>query len=1297
MANAREKTDKHYKNPHEETTWKIIESILKSNNGIQLIRHHIESYELFLEKYVPEIIEETSKITVKRKKKQLMPNNIINEVMHHYTISFSNVQYGPASYIDKNNKTNILFTSEAYTKNLTYALPTYIDININHKIEPIMPQNDDVRPLIPQNDAKIGQIGPNNPNDVNAQNNNKTLPNLTETNKKFTKQIIAYLPIMKGSKYCNDYQKTKGIGELDKGGYFIIKGNEKVVTAQERIMDNKCFFSVHKGQKLSHIIEIRSNKTMTQMANVLKIMLHIDGTLKISFANLKTPIPLFLLFRYYGVKSDKNIIEYIIGQQRPNHNQNESNHKINNALTDHLFNLLKPSLMEYHKIIHSLLNNYNYIHNNTTITTTINNNEINKHNQAHTATTINNNGMNNNNETNTPQSFDLLSTLVERYICGKFSNPKIKLKYISEYRILSNLDNNEDKLMYFGYMVRKLFNLIDNNAKSIDRDSLTNKKIETTGVLLGQLFKKLWKDSLSSLKNNIFKDSDWTPISNKILKNQIITNKINTSLATGNWDAKNNENKKCGVAQMLKRLTFVSTISHLRRINSPVNQTGKLIDPRKLHNSQFGYCCVAESPEGHQIGLIKNLSLSAVISSYSAPEIIENILKDYEDEAVQWNNCKEDDSTLKTYPGIENFHTSIMNDHSIFTSISFEKLDISQVFVFINGKMVGMTQYPYELINKLKEKRRTGQINSMVSIVFKPITQELNIYTDEGRLLRPLFIVNENNELILSKINKKLKEKLTKTGYKLIDLLNNGIIEYIDANEAETIMIAPDYNTLKNGTNNNTLYSHCELHNSLIFGVSASLIPFAEHNQAPRILYQCAQAKHAIGYNNLAVLKRMDTVNHILHYPQRPLVYTKTSEIIGMSTLPSGSNLIVAINCCGAYNIEDSLIINRGAIERGLFHITTYRTYKSELKKELSILSDEEFCIPNKHNCIDTKMNKYYNKLESNGLAKLGAKVYENDIIIGKRSPIINHKHNNFEQNGRNKIMYKDTSIQMKPRENGIVDKIVLTENIKQESIAKIRIRTTRIPEVGDKCSSRHGQKSTIGIIIDEENMPFSETGIIPDIIINSHCLPSRMTIGQILESVLGKYGAITGEFIDGTPFNNLNSNKQYNFNELDELLLSKGFSGSGRERLYDGETGLEIETKIFIGVTYYQRLKHIVNDKMHARAQGPVTRSTRQPTEGKSRLGGLRVGSMEVDCLHAHGVSHFLHEKFFDDSDKFYVYVCKKCKMIANINLQKQIHNCKTCQSTACDFDKISLPYSSKLLFYELMGMGIVPKFHVN
>ena len=925
-------------------------------------------------------------------------------------------------------------------------------------------------------------------------------------------EIIGYVPLMKGSKFClttnKTYKKNCDECSFDKGGYFIINGSDKVVISQERMCDNKPLVFKLKDKKHSHIVEVRSNTDMTKMANVFKVkFLSKDGirgarTLKAGFSNLKDDLPLFVLFKYLGAETDEEIVDYILGSNKQDEDYKE------------YIELLRPSIVEANRVLEDIED-------------------------------------------------------IEVYIKKFLNNKNVSVDYLVKTKVLSHItDGNKAKMFFIGHITKKLLNVLLHKETTTDRDNFKNKRIETPGVLMAQLFRKLYKNMLKALKMSILKETNKNlDISiNKFIKKSIIENGLKYSLATGNWNAKVGvENKKIGVAQMLNRLTFSATLSHMRRLNAPVGKTGKLVAPRKLHNSQYGVICPAESPEGHSVGLVKNLSLSTNITTYSNPEIVKSLLTD--------------------------FGVKLIND------LQPQNIDQKETRIFINGNYFGVTNEPVDLVNKVKQMRRKGRINYSVSISFKISRNEIIILTDEGRLTRPLFIVKNN------KLNIK-KRDLTKIKNGKINwqkMISNEIVEYLDINELETSMIAMKQENL---LDKHITFSHCEIHTSLIFGICASLIPYPEHNQSPRNVYQCAMGKQAIGINSTNVLNRMDTINHILHYPQKPIVYTRASDIIGLNDMPAGDNLIIAIATHTGYNQEDSVIVNRGAIERGLFHTTFYRTYKSEEKKDMSALAEEKFCIPDKEKCIGIRQGSYIN-LGKDGMIKKESKVKGNDVIIGKMTPIIGKSFSS-----KKNLKYKDTSIQLRHNEDGIVDKVQLTYNNDGYRLAKVRVRSTRIPEIADKMCSRHGQKGTIGMIMDEEDMPVTEDGVIPDVIINPHCIPSRMTIAQLIECILGKVGSLKGKYFDGTPFEHFDSN------HISELLQKEGFNGSGRETLYNGETGEMIKSQIFIGPTYYQRLKHMVHDKMHARAKGPINALTRQPSEGRSREGGLRLGKQIASAM---------------------------------------------------------------------------------
>ena len=472
-------------------------------------------------------------------------------------------------------------------------------------------------------------------------------------------------------------------------------------------------------------------------------------------------------------------------------------------------------------------------------------------------------------------------------------------------------------------------------------------------------------------------------------------------------------------------------------------------------------------------------------------------------------------------------------------------------------------------------------------------------------------------------------------------------------------------------------YTHIEIDPSVILGVLASSIPFAHHNQAPRNTYQSAMGKQSMGIYSTKYRYRFDTFSHILHYPQKPIITTKYLEYFNSNNLPNGTNIIVAIASYGGYNQEDSIIFNRGSVERGLFTSTFYRSYKEEEKKNQLTGEEDIFCKPDSKNILLPK-HCNYDKLESNGFVKENTYVNDNDIIIGRVKPTIG------------KYKYRDTSTCVKKNESGYIDRVYIDFSGEGFKFGKVNIRSTRIPNIGDKFSSRHGQKGTIGMIYEECDMPFTKDGIRPDIIMNPHAVPSRMTIAQLNECLFAKLCVIDGNIGNGTTFIDMN------YKKVEEGLESRGYEKHGNEVLYSGKTGEQLKCDIFFGPTYYQKLKHMANDKVHARATGPIVSITRQPSEGRASHGGLRFGEMERDCMISHGSTNFLKERLMDVSDKFECYTCDKCGVLIIYSFVNNYFQCKNCDNYV-SFSKINIPYSCKLLFQELQCMSIIPRFMIK
>jgi DNA-directed RNA polymerase beta subunit len=673
----------------------------------------------------------------------------------------------------------------------------------------------------------------------------------------------------------------------------------------------------------------------------------------------------------------------------------------------------------------------------------------------------------------------------------------------------------------------------------------------------------------------------------------------------------------------------------------------------QLHDKRGRFCLndglvVHNTPEGQSVGIVKNLSYMTHVTIYS------NSLPLYE--YILPNIIKIDDETL-------------------MPSDMYNK-----VKVFINGSWVGITDSPQELYLMLKDKKYKGIINIYTSIVFDYRMKEIRVCNDGGRLTRPLLRIKNNNILINNDIINKLnKSELNWDNLLTSSKIEDSILEYIDPEEQSWSLIASKPKDLIQKGDNIYKYTHCEIHPSTIFGVLASCIPFPEHNQSPRNTYQCAQSKQAMGIYVTNYENRMDKTAYVLNYPTRPLVDTRIMNMIQLNKIPSGTNVIVAIMTHTGYNQEDSLLINQGSIDRGMALVTVYHTEKDEDKQKIN--GDEEIrCKPDASKTKGMKFGNY-NKVNSKGVIPENSLVENGDIIISKVTPIKENRNDHTKV-----IKFEDQSRKIKTTEETYIDKNYIDRNGEGYNFAKIRLRTIRKPVIGDKFSSRHGQKGTVGNIIPECDMPFTSSGVKPDIIINPHAIPSRMTIGQLKETLLGKVLVELGLFGDGTSFG------EFDIKDICNELIKLGYESNGNEIMYNGLTGEQHECSVFMGPVFYQRLKHMVNDKAHSRSIGPMVNLTRQPAEGRSRDGGLRFGEMERDCMISHGAARFTKGRMYDASDKYSVFVCKKCGLIASYNDQLHIHHCRVCDNRT-DFAYVEIPYACKLLFQELNTMNVVPR----
>ncbi len=806
------------------------------------------------------------------------------------------------------------------------------------------------------------------------------------------------------------------------------------------------------------------------------------------------------------------------------------------------------------------------------------------------------------------------------------------------------MEKRREKAIFLGEMTCRVIELKLRKRKPDDKDHFKNKRLKLAGPLLADLFRVAFRNLCRDIKYQLERmgvKRRMIAISIAV-RPGIISDRFRHAVATGNWGR-----GRVGITQLLDRTNRTSTLSHLRRLQSPLSRSQPNFEARDLHPTHWGRLCPNETPEGSNCGLVKNLALSACISVSANPEKIKQVLY-----------------KMGTIPALE-ANASIRE---------------SGAKVFVNGSLVGYRLSPQELTDEIRLMRRNGEIPSELNLAYFSMflgeREEVYINCGQGRVRRPLIVV-ENG---IPKLEPEHIEKIRSGEWTWEDLVKNGIIEYIDAEEEENLYVALSFDDVT------PEHSHVEIATHSILGICASLIPYPEHNQSPRNSYEAAMAKQALGIQSTNFLLRVDSRSHVLHYPQKPIVDTKPMNIIGFDLRPSGQNCLVAVISFQGYNMEDALIFNKASIERGLCRSTFYRIYEAVCRQYLGGLKDK-LVIP-EAGIRGYRGEQYYRMLEPDGIIGLESKVGGGDVLVGRTSPPrFLEEYKVFEVKGPT---MRDTSVNMRPAETGVVDALFITETREGAKLVKARVRDQRIPELGDKFASRHGQKGVIGMIIPQEDLPFTADGIFPDIIINPHAIPSRMTIGQFLESMAGKVAAARGRPVDGTPF--IGEKPE----ELKQALIDLGYSHTGREVLYNGITGERFVADIFMGVVYYQKLHHMVTDKIHARARGQVQMLTRQPTEGRARGGGLRFGEMERDCLIGHGAAMLLRDRLLEESDKYMLYICENCGYIAYYDLKQRRYVCRICEDKA-QISPVFVSYAFKLLLQELMSLCVTPKLKLR
>ena len=806
-----------------------------------------------------------------------------------------------------------------------------------------------------------------------------------------------------------------------------------------------------------------------------------------------------------------------------------------------------------------------------------------------------------------------------------------------------NPDNRHEKALFLGEAASKLIELKLGWIDTDDKDHYGNKVIKFAGQMLADLFRTAFRNLIRDMKYQLERSGQKRGINAvaAAVRPGIISDKLNNAIATGNWGR-----GRVGVTQLLDRTNYMSTISHLRRIQSPLSRSQPNFEARDLHATHFGRICPAETPEGSNCGLVKNLALSAIISvSVPSAEIIEKL---YE-------------------LGVQ--HVDEAN----------EDIRRKGARVFVDGKLIGYAENGRGTSDTLRNLRRSGKIHPHVGVYFYSsgnpnATNRLYISCNAGRVLRPLAIIGEGKSLVTNEIIEKISKKFLSWS----DLLYMGIIELVDANEEENCYISMDIDKLES-TN-----THLEIFPSAILGVGASIIPYPEHNQSPRNTYESAMAKQSLGFSTPLMNASTYVRQHFMLYPQTPTVSTKAISLLGLDDRPTGQNCIVAVLPFEGYNIEDAIVFNKSSVERGLGRTFFYRVYEAEAKQYPGGMKDSFELPESDTNIRGYRGEKAYRLLEHDGAIMHESVVTGGDILIGRTSPPrFMEEYKEFEVKGPYR---RDTSIGVRPSENGVVDTVIMTQSVEGGKMYKIRVRDMRVPEIGDKFASRHGQKGVIGMLVNQEDLPYSESGVVPDIMINPHAFPSRMTVGQFMESLGGKAASLRGTIVDGSAF------LGEKFESIKGILEKHGFKHSGKETMYDGRTGKKFPADVYMGVVYYQKLHHMVADKIHSRARGQVQMLTKQPTEGRARGGGLRFGEMERDCLIAYGASMMLKDRLLEESDKAEINVCERCGLLAYYDVKQRRFICRVCGEKS-KISSVVIAYAFKLLLQEMMSLNVAPR----
>ncbi|MBE6525503.1 MAG: DNA-directed RNA polymerase subunit B [Candidatus Methanomethylophilaceae archaeon] len=878
---------------------------------------------------------------------------------------------------------------------------------------------------------------------------------------------------------------------------------------------------------------------------------------------------------------------------------------------------------------------------------------------------------------------DAIAFLERNFAAGQAKEYRTKkVESILDRSLLPHLGDTEadrmKKAIFLGRIARSVLELSMNERKEDDKDHYANKRLKLSGDLMEDLFRtsfnSLMKDLKYQLERNWGRKREEIRIASTI-RPDLLTHKLLHALATGNWVG-----GRAGVSQLLDRTTNISAMSHLRRVTSSLTRSQPHFEARDLHPTQWGRLCPSETPEGQNCGLVKNAAL------------IINVSEGFSDYDVKW----------------------------MLRDLNLEPVSQNGARVFINGDLIGSHQDPEKLVSEVRERRRCGLVSDEINIHYNAEMQEVLINCDEGRLRRPLLILKDGKTIL----SRRHLEGIREDKIKWDDLFREGILEWIDAEEEEDTYVAVEpyevperceccgaalsptdvdwMNVGKEGDAELTCrfckktftvpslirkeHTHMEVDPMVIIGIASGLVPYPEHNSAPRVTMGAGMAKQALGVPAANYRMRPDTREHLLHYPQIPMVQTQSMKYVGYNHKPAGQNFCIAVLSYHGYNIEDAIVMNKSSVQRGLGRSTFMRTYRTE-ERRYPGGQEDHFEIP-MPDVMGARADLAYASLGEDGLISPESSVSGSDVLIGKTSPprFLEEDTDFLTPQKR-----RETSVTVRPGEFGYVDSVMITESENGSRLVRVKVRDQRIPELGDKFCSRHGQKGVVGRLVDQTDMPFTMDGVTPDIVVNPHGIPSRMTVAHVLEMIGGKVGAMEGRTIDGTVFSGEREQS------LRDGLVRNGFKHTGKEIMHDGTTGRMISMDVYTGVIFYEKLHHMVSGKMHVRSRGPVQILTRQPTEGRSRQGGLRFGEMERDCLIGHGAAMVIKDRLLDESDGTQQFICgnPNCGHIAIQDRRGALY-CPVCKNNT-NIYMVQTSYAFKLLMDELLSLGVAMRLQLE